>query len=302
MGHESLSSDPWPIWPIQFWWPIRPIDPWPIYPLSALHGWILEKTWQSKEKVIFEYNRHYWQVYFNYKGWCYKIDKNNAMFNPEEKDNGGKLKITLRAKRNKVLLDFETETDSDSVHATAFKVSSEWTVLLNWYIIATIIWIRPRWTLKKLKIIALWLFSIISSSGSYIAKPTLTLIQLHWLPIEQRIRFKIAVITYKVRCGAEPVYLYELLKDHVSRTGRQLRSCDGRLLEKPFVRSSGAMRGFSCAAPSVWNNLGSHCRLSNSLSSFRKTLKTELFELAINEWPPLPSWCIRVAPGETIAH
>ena len=119
------------------------------------------------------------------------------------------------------------------------------------------------------------------SSWSNDAKPTL--IQLHWLPIEQRIRFKIAVITYNVRCRAEPGYLYELLKDHVSRSGRQLRSCDGRLLEKPFVRSSGAMRGFSCAAPSVWNNLGSHCRLSNSLSSFRKNLKTELFELAINE-------------------
>ena len=38
MGHGSLSSDPWPIWPIQFWWPIRPIDPWPIVPLSALTG------------------------------------------------------------------------------------------------------------------------------------------------------------------------------------------------------------------------------------------------------------------------
>ena len=36
MGHGSLSSDPWPIWPIQFWWSIRPIDPWPIDPLSAL--------------------------------------------------------------------------------------------------------------------------------------------------------------------------------------------------------------------------------------------------------------------------
>ena len=76
---------------------------------------------KAKGKVIFKYNRHYWQVYFNYKGWCYKIDKNNAMFNLEEQDNGGNLKITLRAKRNKVLLDFETETDSDTFHATAFK-------------------------------------------------------------------------------------------------------------------------------------------------------------------------------------
>ena len=30
MGHGSLHSDPWPIWPIQNVWPIRPMTHWPI--------------------------------------------------------------------------------------------------------------------------------------------------------------------------------------------------------------------------------------------------------------------------------
>ena len=34
------------------------------------------------------------------------------------------------------------------------------------------------------------------------------LIQLHWLPIEQRIPFKIAVITFKVLHGAAPSYIW----------------------------------------------------------------------------------------------
>ena len=38
------------------------------------------------------------------------------------------------------------------------------------------------------------------------------LIQLHWLPIEQRITFKIAVITFKALHGSAPDYITELIK------------------------------------------------------------------------------------------
>jgi hypothetical protein len=36
----------------------------------------------------------------------------------------------------------------------------------------------------------------------------------HWLPIIQRITFKIAVITYKVKKTSMPAYLHNLLIDH----------------------------------------------------------------------------------------
>ena len=79
------------------------------------------------------------------------------------------------------------------------------------------------------------------------ARPLLN--QLHWLPIEDRIKFKIAVITHKVRSCSEPHYLSVLLKELDTVAIRQLRSSGQSLLVQPFVRSSGTRGGFSYAAP-----------------------------------------------------
>jgi len=48
--------------------------------------------------------------------------------------------------------------------------------------------------------------------------------QLHWLPVRQRISYKIAVITYKTRSTSKPTYLSDLLQDY--RPARTLRSSD----------------------------------------------------------------------------
>ena len=48
------------------------------------------------------------------------------------------------------------------------------------------------------------------------------LIQLHWFPIEQRITFKIAVITFKALHGSAPDYITELIKPYTP--SRSLRS------------------------------------------------------------------------------
>ena len=50
------------------------------------------------------------------------------------------------------------------------------------------------------------------------------LIELHWLPIEQRINFKILLFTYKIVNGLAPMYLSQLLVLYVPR--RDLRSAD----------------------------------------------------------------------------
>ena len=39
--------------------------------------------------------------------------------------------------------------------------------------------------------------------------------KLHWLPIERRVKFKIACITYKTISTNEPAYLHSLLKRYV---------------------------------------------------------------------------------------
>jgi len=55
--------------------------------------------------------------------------------------------------------------------------------------------------------------------------------QLHWLPIRQRIAYKLAVITYHTRPTGTPVYLTDFIKNyHPSHT---LRSADKLLLSAP---------------------------------------------------------------------
>ena len=101
--------------------------------------------------------------------------------------------------------------------------------------------------------------------------------KLHWLPINHRIRYKIANLTYTTLSSSTPGYLYDALK-HYTPT-RSLRSADAHLLETPStVRSLAiAEKAFSHAAPCIWNSLSFTTRSSPSLSIFKSRLKTELF-------------------------
>ena len=58
---------------------------------------------------------------------------------------------------------------------------------------------------------------------------------LHWLPIEQRIIFKIAVLTFNCRQRSALPYLCDLVHDY--RPRRALRSGDGATLEVPRTKT-----------------------------------------------------------------
>jgi hypothetical protein len=104
-------------------------------------------------------------------------------------------------------------------------------------------------------------------------KPTLR--KLHWLPISQRITFKIASLTYKTLQHKQPAYLYDLLRPYVPT--RNLRSTNQNLLSIPNVKSAIGRRSFSYAAPKIWNSLPPALRASSSLTLFLSGLKTHLF-------------------------
>ena len=99
--------------------------------------------------------------------------------------------------------------------------------------------------------------------------------KLHWLPIQQRISFKIATLTFKTLQQKEPSYLHELLTVH--NPTRTLRSSSQFLLNIPSIRSENGRRSFSFAAPTIWNSLPLALRSSTCLTSFRSSLKTLLF-------------------------
>ena len=101
---------------------------------------------------------------------------------------------------------------------------------------------------------------------------------LHWLPIEARITYKIALMTYRAINLSGPSYLSDLISIYTPT--RSLRSsADTLTLTPPSTNRSFGERSFSFAAPSIWNNLPLSIRSSDSDSSFRSSLKTHLFRL-----------------------
>jgi hypothetical protein len=102
-----------------------------------------------------------------------------------------------------------------------------------------------------------------------------TLKELHWLPIKQRIDFKIASITFKTLQSRQPSYLFEHLTPHVPSSN--LRSSKKHLLVIPRIASQNGRRAFSFAAPTIWNSLPLHLRSCTSLPIFLSGLKTHLF-------------------------
>jgi len=103
---------------------------------------------------------------------------------------------------------------------------------------------------------------------------TPTLKQLHWLPVQQRILFKLGLMTFKVIKNQQPSYLADLL-ELLPVSNR--RSSSKRLLKVPFVRTETGRRSFYFASPSFWNSLPQELRDLDSELSFRKKLKTFLF-------------------------
>ncbi|CAJ0953833.1 unnamed protein product [Ranitomeya imitator] len=102
---------------------------------------------------------------------------------------------------------------------------------------------------------------------------------LHWLPFPQRIQFKLLILTYKAIHNLSPPYISELISRYLP--SRDLRSSQDLLLSSTLIRSSSnRLQDFSRISPILWNSLPQHVRLSTTVGSFRRNLKTHLFRKA----------------------
>ena len=104
------------------------------------------------------------------------------------------------------------------------------------------------------------------------------LASLHWLPIDSRVQYKLSSFCYNYLNSTAPYYLTELLK--IYKPTHQLHSSsDTSILCIPTVRThSLGQRSFSYAAPTVWKTLPYEIRSSNTISSFKLSLITYLFQ------------------------
>ena len=103
---------------------------------------------------------------------------------------------------------------------------------------------------------------------------------LHWLPVEQRIQFKVILLTFHAIHKNAPSYLNDLLMPY--KPTRSLRSEDRNLLVVPRTNQKYGNRAFSVCGPQLWNGLPDSLRKVDCLASFKKQLKTLLFSKAYN--------------------
>jgi len=106
---------------------------------------------------------------------------------------------------------------------------------------------------------------VTQSSSRTSAKPLLQ--SLHWLPIRERIRHKVATLTFKAHRMSSPP-LSSLLNDHIP--SRMLRPSSTPRLIVPRTRTELAKRAFCVAAPSLWNSLPVDVVDTNTILTFKQ--------------------------------
>ena len=91
----------------------------------------------------------------------------------------------------------------------------------------------------------------------------------HWLPMAERVDYKLCTLIFRCIQGNAPSYLADSVRLS-SSIGRRngLRSADQLTLDVPRTRLSFGDRAFVVAGPRAWNNLPLHVRSAQSMPVF----------------------------------
>ena len=114
---------------------------------------------------------------------------------------------------------------------------------------------------------------------------TPVLMKFHWLKIQDRIIYKMLMLTYKLYYNMAPPYLCELINKKESHTS--LGTDHHQLIMPPISKDCSNTfleRSFIYVAPCEWNKLSEHIRTSN-FDCFRKSnnaIYTTIWMLTVN--------------------
>uniref|UniRef100_A0AAQ5X7A8 Reverse transcriptase domain-containing protein n=1 Tax=Amphiprion ocellaris TaxID=80972 RepID=A0AAQ5X7A8_AMPOC len=137
----------------------------------------------------------------------------------------------------------------------------------------------PKKTLRQLQLIQNSAARVLTKTKK-VDHITPVLKSLHWLPVTQRVDFKVLLLVYKALNGLGPKYIRDLLTQYIPT--RPLRSSGSGLLLVPRVKTKHGEAAFSFYAPYIWNKLPENCRSAETLSTFKSSLKTYLFSAAFD--------------------
>ena len=134
----------------------------------------------------------------------------------------------------------------------------------------------PKYVIKKLQSVQNAAARLITGSRKY-DHITPILFELHWLPVSERIKFKIILLTHKALHQQSPIYIQDLIRRYT--TSRTLRSSSDtfRLCHVSHNLKSYGSRAFAVSAPELWNKLPIDIRNCDNLNVFKRKLKTHLF-------------------------
>ena len=158
----------------------------------------------------------------------------------------------------------------------------------------------PKYQIKKLQRIQNMAARLVYKlpKSSHI---TPLLINLHWLPVEYRIRYKILLYTFKAIHQSAPQYINDMFtikstryRSRLSSITRNIEFVNGDIsreivfddiiyLEVPRTKSvTFKQRSLEVSGPQLWNSLPTFIKMENSLAGFKNKIKTYLFKLAFN--------------------
>jgi hypothetical protein len=101
---------------------------------------------------------------------------------------------------------------------------------------------------------------------------------LHWLPINSRIQYKVALTIHDCIHARSPTYLQQLI--HNNQTDRTTRQSNTLRLMQPRTHTIRlGERALSYFGPALWNTLPITLRTTTNRNHFRTSLKTYLFNL-----------------------
>lgn len=104
---------------------------------------------------------------------------------------------------------------------------------------------------------------------------------LHWLPVKDRIDFKVLLLMYKSQHGQSPDYISEMFSEYKPK--KVLRSMNLQLVEESRVKSKHGEAAFSHHAARKWNRLPVEIQLAPNVNIFKSKLKTFLFACAYGQ-------------------
>ena len=104
---------------------------------------------------------------------------------------------------------------------------------------------------------------------------TRTMMELHWLPIEHRIKFTLCLIMHAAVSGQCPDLIRGAVTTLAMLPGRNmLRAAANGLYDISRTRTIFRQRAFSVAGPRQWNDLPSDIREITDRAAFKRALKS----------------------------